>query len=113
MEATILAESDQLPSLLTWLRQEHIDGMTVEKAIGTPRKGEMGIDLAALNLVLSAPAVATLAASVTVWLKTRRSKVTIRIKSADKEIEIDSTNVDHADEVIRNALKADPDPINT
>jgi hypothetical protein len=64
----------------------------------------MGIDAATLELILSAPAVTALAGSLALWLRTRRSRIKIRIRADGREVEVDSTNVANADSVIKRAL---------
>ena len=106
MDATVYAPADQVPSLLDWLRSEHIEGLSVQRATGRPAPTEMGFDAAAVDLILSAPAVTALAGSLAIWLRTRKSQVKIRVKSGEREVEVESSNVANAETVIKKALES-------
>lgn len=104
MQATIQAPSDQIPSLLEWLRRERLEDVTVARATAAPGPDEMGFDAAAVEVVLAAPAIVALAGSVGVWLRMRKSDVKIRISSRGRQVDIESSNVQDAERLIREVL---------
>lgn len=104
--AQVFLSSDQVSDLLAWLRAEEIDGLVVRKAPGTPRAGEMGFDASMLEVLVDAPAMAALAGSLGIWLRSRRSRVKVELEVGGRKVKIDSTNIDDADKVLLEALRS-------
>lgn len=71
----------------------------------------MGAALETLQVALGAGGAATvLATSVSVWLKTRRPSVSLRVRRRDgSELEIDAT-VEDVDSVVRHFVEAASEP---
>jgi hypothetical protein len=103
MEAPISVTDadDELRSLLDWLRQEDDFRGRVRLSSVVPEPGHMGGISDSLSVALgSGGAVTGLAASISVWLKHRRSDLTVEISIGDRKAKIDVKRV-----------KADPDGV--
>ncbi|MFJ5549236.1 hypothetical protein [Streptomyces sp. NPDC093225] len=98
---------DELRQLQGWLRaDEDLAGITVTGRQAPARDGEMGPALEALHLVLEPQGLLTaVAASVGTWASTRRRAVRIRVRSGEKEVEIDAPRLADPDEVARRILR--------
>ena len=87
-------EEGELRSLLAWLRDdEDLDAVEISSRLRSPHPGEMGavIDVVEVVLQLDGVAVAAITAIVT-WLSTRRKSIKIRIRSGERELEIESAD---------------------
>ena len=99
------ATDETTVALQDWLRREQVVGLRVERMIAPPVEGEMGIDpLTALSIVLGSQAVVELMKSVHVWIKTRRPKLTIKLKTVHEELEIDAENLPELQALIEKVL---------
>jgi hypothetical protein len=83
----------ELRSLRDWLRADDAFGGSADLALSRPGVGEMGAVADTLNVVLGPAEVAALAGALSVWLRTRRSDVKVRVRSGEREVEVDATNV--------------------
>lgn len=93
---------DDLASLLAWLRDEDELRGRVSRRVAPIAQGDMGAATDALTVMVgSGGAVTVLLGSIAVWLKTRRSDVTVRFVLGDRKIEVDTKRI-----------KNDPDSIN-
>ena len=84
----------ELLSLRDWLRADYAFDGTAELPTAAPATGEMGAVSEVLNVATSPETVEAFLAAVSVWLKTRKSNVTIRIRDGELETEMTATNVD-------------------
>lgn len=76
-------EANELADLWEWMRVERDLAGMVRLVPHPPSEGELGGAFDVLVVALgSGGAVAALASSLTAWLKTRRSDVTVTIKTA-------------------------------
>ena len=97
----------ELRSLRDWLRAD--DGFvgTVDLDVSRPRVGEMGVLGDSLNVVLGPADIAALATALSVWLRSRKSDLRVRLRSGEREVEVDATNVDDPErfvELVREEL---------
>jgi hypothetical protein len=103
MEAliSVTEDSDEARSLLDWLRQEDDFRGRVRLSPVAPKPGHMGGISDTLTVALgSGGAVTVLAMSISVWLKHRRSDLTVEVSIGDRTVKIDGKRV-----------KADPDSV--
>jgi hypothetical protein len=100
MKVEMDSPPEHVPALVEWLRREDIDGLLVQARTGSPAADEMGVDISTIEVLLATPAVVALAQSLSTWLQTRRSHVKLRIRRGDTSIEIDSSNVAHAEALL-------------
>lgn len=95
-----------LDSLHDWLENEELDDVTVEFAHGKPVAGKMGVDpIAALTVVLGSKAAVDLFRSVRAWIKERKPKLVMKVKTRAGTVEIDAENVPHLDNAIEQTLR--------
>lgn len=92
----------ELRSLHDWLLQEPgLRGSKVSRPVPIPSPGEMGALSDVLIVALGAGGAGTvLAGAVSAWLRTRVSAFTLRIRTAGREIEVETTNLDDVEALI-------------
>lgn len=113
MHATISlpGHPDDLTSLLAWLRDEDELRGHVGQQVAPIPEGHMGATTDALTVMLgSGGAVTTLLGSIAVWLKNRRSDVTVELSLGDRKIRVDGKRIKNdrgsLEALIRNATEA-------
>jgi len=105
LEGPNASVADELASLHDWLRKEKLAGVRIERAQGTPVPGQMGVDpLTALSIFLGSKAAVELFTSVAAWIKYRRPRVSLKIKTKAGSVEIDAENLGGLDGSIERAL---------
>lgn len=97
MEARIVVggdEAEELTSLEDWLWQDpDLRSVQLRREQKAPAPGQMGSLADVLIVTLgSGGAGAALAASLSVWLRTRVSQVSVRIRTARGELEFNAHN---------------------
>ncbi|WP_273940112.1 effector-associated constant component EACC1 [Kutzneria chonburiensis] len=106
MQARIQVDQpDELRSLHQWLQQEdELRGqVTLENAPPVP--GEMGTLADALVVAVgSGGAITVLANSITVWLRQRKSAVTVKLTENGRTVEVTVDRAADAEAIIRSAL---------
>ena len=110
MDIAITVESSgdfaaELRSLRDWLRDDNEFAGTAEMATPRPGVGEMGAISDTLTVVGGPADVAALAAALTVWLRLRKSDVTVHLRRGDREVSIDATNINDAARIIELASR--------
>lgn len=92
---------DELRRLEQWLRQDRELGRVTITAQAAPAgEGDMGPVAEALHLLVEPRVVLTaVAASLGTWAGVRRRAVRIRVRSGNKEVEIDASRLQDPDEV--------------
>jgi hypothetical protein len=90
----------ELRNLRDWLHTDDDFRGSADLAIAAPGIGEMGTASETVNVVIGSGGVAALASALSVWLRTRTSDVKVRIRSGDREIAVDATNVDDAEPLL-------------
>jgi hypothetical protein len=106
MDATISlsGQPDDLTSLLTWLRDEDELRGHVTRRVAPIQRGDMGAVTDALTVMVgSGGAVTVLLGSIAVWLKNRRSDVTVHLSLGDRKIQVDGKRI-KSDPASLNAL---------
>jgi hypothetical protein len=106
MDATISlsGQPDDLTSLLTWLRDEDELRGRVSRRVAPIQRGDMGAVTDALTVMVgSGGAVTVLLGSIAVWLKNRRSDVTVHLSLGDRKIQVDGKRI-KSDPASLNAL---------
>ena len=106
MDATISLpdQPDDLTSLLAWLRDEDDLRGHVSRRTAPIQRGDMGAVTDSLTVMLgSGGAVTVLVSSIAVWLKTRRSDVTVHLTLGDRTIQVDGKRIKSNPETL-NAL---------
>ncbi|MET7370873.1 hypothetical protein ABZS61_34480 [Streptomyces sp. NPDC005566] len=97
----------ELRQLEKWLRED--DGLaraTISGRNAPTESGDMGPVLEALQVLLEPQGVlAAVAASVGTWAGVRRRNVRIRVRSGEKEVEIDATRLRDPDDIARRILR--------
>ena len=113
MDATISLPDrpDDLTSLLAWLRNEDELRGHVSRRVLPIEPGHMGAVTDALTVMVgSGGAVTVLLGSIAVWLKNRRSDVTVLLSLGEKKIQVDGKRIKSDPEslnaLIRNAREA-------
>jgi hypothetical protein len=104
MDATISVpdQPDDLTSLLAWLRDEDELRGHVGRRTAPIEHGHMGAVTDALTVMVgSGGAVTVLLGSIAVWLKNRRSDVTVLLSLGDRKIQVDGKRI-----------KSDPESLN-
>jgi hypothetical protein len=104
MDATISlpGQPDDLASLLAWLRDEDELRGHVSRRVAPIQHGHMGAVTDALTVMVgSGGAVTVLLGSIAVWLKNRRSDVTVQLSLGDRKIQVDGKRI-----------KSDPQSLN-
>ena len=98
---------DELRRLEQWLRKdEDLRHITIVAEQAPVENGDMGPVLDALQLMLEPQGVlAALAASLGTWAGTRRRNVRVRVRSGDKEVEIDASRLHDPDDVAARILR--------
>ncbi|MEC3981626.1 effector-associated constant component EACC1 [Amycolatopsis sp. H20-H5] len=92
MEArvSVTEGGDELSSLLDWLRQEDELRGRVRPLSVTPELGHMGGAGDALTVALGGGgAITVLVASISVWLRNRRSDVNVEVTIGDRKVSLD------------------------
>jgi Effector Associated Constant Component 1 len=92
-----------LKSLEDWLLDEPLlAGCAVTRPAAAPEPGQMGALSDVLVVALgSGGAGAALASSLSVWLRTRVSHVTVKLRVGDRELEVSATNMRDPEPLIR------------
>lgn len=92
---------DELRRLQQWLcKDEDLRHVSITAKQAPVQNGDMGPVLEALQLLLEPQGVlAAVAASLGTWASTRRKNVRIRVRSGDKEVEIDVSRLCDPDDV--------------
>jgi hypothetical protein len=96
---------DELGALQRWLADEDEFRGRVKAAHAPLRPGQMGGLVEALTVALDSSTLTVLAGSVAVWLKNRRSKLTVKITNADGSSQEITASGPVADTI---AAKVDP-----
>ncbi|KOU15176.1 hypothetical protein ADK52_36150 [Streptomyces sp. WM6372] len=98
---------DEVRRLEQWLRQDQDLGQVTITALAAPAgEGDMGPVTEALQLLLEPRGVLTaVAASLGTWAGVRRRQVHIRVRSGEKEVEIDASRLQDPDEVAVRILR--------
>src|SRR5215472_15273268 len=93
---------DELKNLEDWLLDDpELAGYRITRPAGSPAPGEMGALSDVLVIALgSGGAGATLAGSLSVWLRTRVGDVTLRVRTPRGEAELTARNAKDAGAVI-------------
>ncbi|MER7724693.1 hypothetical protein [Streptomyces sp. NPDC096323] len=95
---------DDLIGLSGWLRGERRLQGRVQQVRSNPEPGQLGGAFEVLSVTLGSGGIATvLAGTVATWLQSRRSdpKLRITITRADRTLEIEASNADEAEELIK------------
>lgn len=104
MDATIQVTSagnTEFGALWDWLRNERALAGSLRAHRKAAVDGELGGAFDALSVALgSGGAVAVLANSLTAWLRTRKSDITVTVKTRTGSVKIDARRVKSSDEVI-------------
>ncbi|MFI5979089.1 hypothetical protein [Streptomyces sp. NPDC051452] len=97
---------DELRRLEQWLRgDEDLRKIEIRNQNAPMESGDMGPVLDALQLLLEPQGVlAALAASVGTWAGIRRRSVRIRVRSGEKEVEIDASRLRDPDDIATRIL---------
>ena len=91
--------------LQDWLRRERLQGARIGRPPAEATPETMGLDPATiLSVVLGAEAVVELVKSIHVWLKTRKPKLHVVLKTADGEVTIDGENISDEQSFLTHAL---------
>ncbi|MFM0434830.1 hypothetical protein PQQ84_00080 [Paraburkholderia strydomiana] len=108
MEGSEAAE--QTADLRMFLFEARLPGVqSVDQLSEPPKTGEQGPTvLAALTVVLAAPAVVELVRAVFRYMEARRPKLKITIKSGESSVEIDCVNPPSLEAVVASAEKLLP-----
>lgn len=98
---------DELRRLEQWLRRdEGLRRVTITAQQAPAQSGDMGPVLEALQLLVEPQGVLTaVAASLGTWASTRRRNVRVRVRSGDKEVEIDASHLSDPDDVATRILR--------
>lgn len=93
---------DELQSLEEWLLEDPgLAGCPVSRPTAAPVPGQMGVLSDILIVALGSGGVgAALASSLSVWLRTRVSDLTVRIRTHQGEVELEARNVKDPEAVI-------------
>lgn len=93
---------DELKNLEDWLLDDPgLAGCPITRPAGSPAPGEMGALSDVLVVALgSGGAGATLAGSLSVWLRTRVGDVTLRVRTAQGEAELTARNASDAEALV-------------
>ncbi|MEU8775759.1 hypothetical protein [Streptomyces sp. NPDC048606] len=104
---------DELRRLEHWLRQDgRLRGVSVTGRPAPLRDGDMGPVLEALQLVLEPQGLLTaVAASLGTWAGVRRRQVRVRVRSGEKEVEIDASRLDAPEDVALRIVRALEEPV--
>jgi hypothetical protein len=97
----------ELRQLEKWLRDDdELRGATISGRNAPTESGDMGPALEALQVLLEPQGVLTaLAASVGTWAGVRRRGVRIRVRSGEKEVEIDASRLRDPDDIASRILR--------
>jgi len=95
-----------LKNLEDWLLDEPaLAGYPVTRPVAAPEPGQMGAVSDVLVVALgSGGAGAALASSLSVWLRSRVSQVTVRIRTERGEVELSATSARDPKSVVREIL---------
>lgn len=99
----------ELGSLYVWLQRDDELRGHVKAVTGSPKPGDMGGVTETLTVALgSGGAGAVLTATLSAWLSTRRTKISVAVTTGGKttSIEIDAANAAAAAQLFRTALDA-------
>lgn len=97
----------ELRQLEKWLRDDDdLRGAMISGRSAPTEIGDMGPVLEALQVLLEPQGVlAALAASVGTWAGVRRRSVRIRVRSGEKEVEIDASKLRDPDDIASRILR--------
>ncbi|MGT2527025.1 effector-associated constant component EACC1 [Streptomyces nojiriensis] len=99
-----VSDPSELRSLREHLRQ--VPGVDVGQAPGIPGEGELGVwDVLQLTAVGSG-ALAVAVRTLPAFIRSRRSSVTVTVKTAGKTVTVTAQNVDEAMPIVEKALDA-------
>jgi hypothetical protein len=105
--------SAEFGGLWEWLRQERSLTGSVQARPKAAADGELGGAYEVLSVALgSGGAVVALANSLTTWLRSRRSDITVTVKTRAGSVSISSRQVRSADEItalLETALRHEPE----
>jgi hypothetical protein len=106
MQARIRVDQpDELRSLHQWLQQEDELRGQVALENAPPAPGEMGTLADAIVVAVgSGGAITVLANSITVWLRQRKSAVTVKLTENGRTVEVTVDRAADAEAIIRSAL---------
>jgi hypothetical protein len=91
---------DDLRRLEQWLRDDDLHGVKVNVVDSAAEPGDMGPVPELIQLLLEPQGVMTaVAASIGTWAGMRRRNVRVRVRSGDKEVEIDASRIEDPEEV--------------
>lgn len=113
MESRIaVAGSDaDTASLWDWLRQEPELRGRVQMGGAAAVEGTMGVPVELLVELTATGAAAALARTLTVWLRQRRSDVTIKVRGKDgRTVSVDAHRVPDPEALLRSVLDATESP---
>ncbi|GAB3260158.1 effector-associated constant component EACC1 [Kineosporia babensis] len=105
MQAIIEVQADAVPSFIDWIARERLDTVRVARCTLPGPSEQMGADVQTLELFLSPVVLTAVATSITVWLRSRTSHVRIRIRTATRDIEVNSSHTPDTEQLIREALR--------
>lgn len=99
--------------LKDWIDNERLDDVEVKRTTVPPVPGKMGIDpIAALSVVLSAPAIVALIGCVKSWVSQRRPEADIHFTNGPVSVTIQLRNIaspevllDHIEPLLKAAGK--------
>ncbi|MER6571371.1 hypothetical protein ABT288_35605 [Streptomyces sp. NPDC001093] len=98
--------ADGLTSLKEWLEYEPELRGRVQLSPAVPANGDMGAAFDQLVVMLGSGSALALARSLPIWLRQRRSTVEITLTRPDgSSVEIKADQAQHADALIREALR--------
>jgi len=104
---SVVDADDELRSLLDWLRQEDDLRGRVHLTPVVAQPGHMGGISDSLSVALgSGGALTVLATSISVWLKHRRSDLTVEITVGERTAKIDGKRVKADPESVRKIVEA-------
>ncbi|MFD6666990.1 hypothetical protein ACFWDK_32110 [Micromonospora chalcea] len=106
-------KADQLASLYAWLQRDDELRGRVRSVAAELKSGDMGGVTETLTVALgSGGAVAVLAGTLSAWLSTRRTRISVEIIDGDssRRVEIDSANAKAAARLLREAYESTGGP---
>lgn len=112
---SVTDDDEALRALLAWLKQEDELRGRVRMAPTTPAPGEMGAITDTLTVALGGGgAVTVLLTSVSSWMRSRRSDVSVEVTVGERKVALEAKRVkagpDELRELIESATQAlDPD----
>ncbi|MDA0575999.1 effector-associated constant component EACC1 [Burkholderia gladioli] len=114
MEITMAIEgsraAEQTTDLRAFLFEARLPGIqTIDQQMEPPKAGEQGpAALAALTVILGAPAVVELVRGIFRYIEARRPKIKITVKTGEHSVEIDCVNPPSLEKVVDSIEKILP-----